>query len=118
AGARHGLHDRARRIPARIRRRSHRRRRAGHRDRLRTADQSAAREPDRAITPRLMDFEEIRQILEMMREHDIAEFELERDNVKLRLRKNAAGHWSATPAVPQGQHLAPTPPAPPPAGAP
>jgi acetyl-CoA carboxylase biotin carboxyl carrier protein len=45
-----------------------------------------------------MDFDEIKQILDMMREHDIAEFELERDNVKLRLRKGAAGHWSATPA--------------------
>jgi acetyl-CoA carboxylase biotin carboxyl carrier protein len=45
-----------------------------------------------------MDFDEIKQILDMMREHDIAEFELERDNVKLRLRKSAAGHWSATPA--------------------
>ena len=37
---------------------------------------------------RTMDFDEIKQILEMMREHDLAEFELERDNVKLRLRKN------------------------------
>ena len=45
-----------------------------------------------------MDFDEIKQILDMMREHDIAEFELERDNVKLRLRKGAAGHWSVTPA--------------------
>ena len=39
-----------------------------------------------------MNFDDIKQILDMMREHDIAEFELERDNVKLRLRKNAAGH--------------------------
>ena len=37
----------------------------------------------------MMDFDEIKQILEMMREHELAEFELERDNVKLRLRKNA-----------------------------
>jgi acetyl-CoA carboxylase biotin carboxyl carrier protein len=36
-----------------------------------------------------MTFDDIKQILELMREHDIAEFELERDNVKLRLRKNA-----------------------------
>ena len=50
-----------------------------------------------------MDFDEIKQILDMMREHDLAEFELERDNVKLRLRKNAAGQWSAAPAAPQGQ---------------
>ena len=47
----------------------------------------------------MMDFNEIKQILDMMREHDLAEFELERDNVKLRLRKNAAGHWTAAPAA-------------------
>jgi acetyl-CoA carboxylase biotin carboxyl carrier protein len=47
-----------------------------------------------------MDFNEIKEILEMMREHDLAEFELERDNVKLRLRKSAAGHWTAAPAPP------------------
>ena len=45
-----------------------------------------------------MDLDEIRQILDLMREHELAEFELERDNVKLRLRKNAAGHWGAPPA--------------------
>ena len=47
-----------------------------------------------------MDLDEIKQILEMMREHELAEFELERDDFKLRLRKNAAGHWTAPmPAV-------------------
>ena len=56
-----------------------------------------------------MTFDEIKQILDMMREHDLAEFELERDNVKLRLRKNAAGHWTtATPAAPPA-HYAPPP---------
>ncbi|HXD15819.1 MAG TPA: acetyl-CoA carboxylase biotin carboxyl carrier protein [Vicinamibacterales bacterium] len=60
-----------------------------------------------------MTFDEIKQILEMMREHDIAEFELERDNVKLRLRKQSAGHWTAAPAAPQGQYLPPMPQAPP-----
>ena len=35
---------------------------------------------------RRMDLDEIKQVLEMMREHDLAEFELERDGVKLRLR--------------------------------
>ena len=66
-----------------------------------------------------MNFDEIKQILEMMREHDIAEFELERDNVKLRLRKNAAGHWSAAPAAPQGHYVPQVPAAAPqaPAGA-
>ena len=59
-----------------------------------------------------MDFSEIKQILDMMREHDIAEFELERDNVKLRLRKNAAGHWTTAPAPLQAQYAPPLPPAP------
>ena len=59
-----------------------------------------------------MDFDEIKQILDMMREHELVEFELERDNVKLRLRKNQGGQWTATPAVPQMQY------APPPAAAP
>ena len=54
-----------------------------------------------------MDFDEIKQILDMMREHDIAEFELERDNVKLRLRKSAAGHWSAAPAPSHAQYVPP-----------
>ncbi len=68
-----------------------------------------------------MDLDEIKQILDMMREHDLAEFELERDSVKLRLRKNAAGVW-APPlpvAAPAGYAAAPSaPPAAAPAAAP
>ena len=45
-----------------------------------------------------MDLDEIRQILEMMREHELAEFELERDNIKLRLRKNVS--LPSMPALP------------------
>jgi acetyl-CoA carboxylase biotin carboxyl carrier protein len=63
-----------------------------------------------------MDFNDIKQILEMMREHDIAEFELERDNVKLRLRKSA-GHWTAVPSAQQGHYVPPMPPAAAPADA-
>jgi acetyl-CoA carboxylase biotin carboxyl carrier protein len=37
-----------------------------------------------------MDLSEIRQILEMMREHELAEFELAREGMTLRLRKQAA----------------------------
>ncbi len=37
-----------------------------------------------------MDLDEIKKILDMMREHDLAEFELEQDGVKVRLRKNSA----------------------------
>ena len=70
-----------------------------------------------------MDFDEIKQILEMMREHDLSEFELERDNFKLRVRKQAAGHWTASvpagvpqqlyaPPMPHPGHAAAAPPAP------
>ncbi len=67
-----------------------------------------------------MNFDEIRQILDMVREHELSEFELERDNFKLRIRKNASGQWTAT--MPPVSHVnyppvmnAPMPPGPPPA---
>ena len=48
-----------------------------------------------------MDFDEIKQILEMMREHELSEFELERDNLKIRLRKQGSGgHWVTGPGAP------------------
>ena len=37
-----------------------------------------------------MDFDEINQILELMREHGLVEFELERDDLHVRLRKAEA----------------------------
>jgi biotin carboxyl carrier protein len=37
-----------------------------------------------------MDFSDIERILELVREHDLAEFELERDGLKLRVRKAGA----------------------------
>src|SRR3954462_11903086 len=69
-----------------------------------------------------MDLDEIKQILEMMREHELAEFELERDDFKLRLRKNSAGSWPAP--MPPAHFLAgpgaagPTRPSPQPVGEP
>ena len=68
-----------------------------------------------------MDFDEIRQILDMVREHELTEFELERDNFKLRIRKNATGHWTAS--MPPVSHVNYAPvmaplPGPPPAGTP
>jgi acetyl-CoA carboxylase biotin carboxyl carrier protein len=45
-----------------------------------------------------MDLDEIKLVLEMMREHDLAEFELERDGVKLRLRKNTGQQWNGAVA--------------------
>jgi acetyl-CoA carboxylase biotin carboxyl carrier protein len=60
-----------------------------------------------------MDFDEIKQILDMMREHELSEFELERDNFKLRVRKHGGGHWVATaPAGGAHQVQQPYPPQP------
>ena len=57
-----------------------------------------------------MDLDEIKQILELMREHDLAEFELERDSSKVKLRKQSAPPVvAAAPAVP---HLTYAPAAP------
>ena len=52
-----------------------------------------------------MDLDEIRQILDLMREHDLAEFELERDSGKVKLRKHPNTPQFVT-APPAGPHLA------------
>ncbi len=49
-----------------------------------------------------MDLEDIRQILELMREHELAEFELERDGGKIRLRKNVMPTWSGPAGLASG----------------
>ena len=53
----------------------------------------------------MMEFSDIERILELVREHELAEFELERDGLKLRIRKSGASpsyvvHAPAPPAVP------------------
>ena len=57
----------------------------------------------------MMDFDEITRILGMMREHELSEFELERDNFKLRIRKQGGGHWVAASPQPQAHVPAPGP---------
>ena len=48
-----------------------------------------------------MDFSEIEKILALVREHDLAEFELERDGLKLRVRKaGAIPTFHSTPMPP------------------
>jgi acetyl-CoA carboxylase biotin carboxyl carrier protein len=59
-----------------------------------------------------MNFDEIKQILDMVREHELSEFELERDNFKLRVRKNASGQWTAS--MPPVSHVNYAPVMPPP----
>jgi acetyl-CoA carboxylase biotin carboxyl carrier protein len=64
-----------------------------------------------------MDFSDIERILELVRQHDLAEFELERDGLKLRVRKAGTApvfHATPSPAVPMNPATA-VPVAPPPA---
>ncbi len=60
----------------------------------------------------MMDFDEITRILELMREHELSEFELERENFKLRIRKHSGGHWVAATPHPHQHGAAEPPPAP------
>jgi acetyl-CoA carboxylase biotin carboxyl carrier protein len=64
-----------------------------------------------------MDLDEIKQILDLMREHDLAEFELERESGKVRLRKTSSTP-SFVAAAPAAPHLAYAPSAPAPVGPP
>jgi len=53
-----------------------------------------------------MEFEDIERILELVRQHELAEFELERDGLKIRIRK-AGPSFQVLP--PQLQQLQPAP---------
>ena len=69
----------------------------------------------------LMDFTDIEKILALVREHDLAEFELERDGLKLRVRKAGfppAFHAAPMSAMPMPVIAAPAQPAMPPAASP
>lgn len=41
-----------------------------------------------------MTVDEIKEILELMREHELVEFELQRDGETIRLRKHSPAHWA------------------------
>ena len=55
-----------------------------------------------------MDLDEIKKILDLMRENDVTEFELEQDGVKVRLRKGAGPQWNNH--LPQAPSMAYAPP--------
>jgi acetyl-CoA carboxylase biotin carboxyl carrier protein len=57
-----------------------------------------------------LEFEDIERILELVKQHELAEFELERDGLKLRIRK--AGAFSPLAAPVQIQHAPQLPAAP------
>jgi acetyl-CoA carboxylase biotin carboxyl carrier protein len=45
-----------------------------------------------------MDLDQLKRILELVREHEISEFEVEQDGLRLKIRKDAAGSVVAVPA--------------------
>jgi acetyl-CoA carboxylase biotin carboxyl carrier protein len=48
-----------------------------------------------------LDFDAIRQVLDLVREHDLAEFEIEQEGLRLRVRRDGAlAHVAAAPAAP------------------
>ena len=65
-----------------------------------------------------MEFDEINRVLEMMREHELSEFELEREGFKIRIKKGAPANAPVPFAMPMVQQVAPPPQAPPVAAAP
>src|SRR4029077_4375104 len=69
------------------------RRRAGHGARRRTPHE---RDDGPVGTVNLDD---VREILALMRDNGLSEFEIERDGLKLRLRKDSAGPVGAAPLV-------------------
>ena len=55
-----------------------------------------------------MEFEDIERILELVRQHDLAEFELEREGLKIRVRKASAA-YPMPPALPPAAAAPPLP---------
>ena len=60
-----------------------------------------------------MDLQQIKQILDLVREHDLSEFEVEHEGLRLKIRKDSSGAHLVTHAAPV-IHAAPSPPAAPP----
>ena len=61
-----------------------------------------------------MNFDEINRILDLVRQHELSEFELEREGFKIRIKKGSQAHASSTLATPitssppaQGAYAAP-----------
>lgn len=56
----------------------------------------------------MIEFDEIRQILEIMRAHELAEFEYERDGLRIRLKKGSSANPPAAQPVPAYNPHAPS----------
>lgn len=49
-----------------------------------------------------MDLDQLKKILDLVREHELAEFEIEHEGLRLKIRKDSAGTLMTVPAVPTG----------------
>ncbi len=58
-----------------------------------------------------MDIEQLKRILELVREHELSEFELEHEGLRVKIRKNGAAHVVALPAAPAVPVVLPSVPA-------
>ena len=56
-----------------------------------------------------MEFDEINRILDIVREHELSEFELEREGFKIRIKKGTPVQAPAPYAPPMVQHVVPPP---------
>ena len=57
-----------------------------------------------------MDLDQLKKILDLVREHELAEFEIEHEGLRLKIRKDSAGAMVTVPAVHTGvQSITPQP---------
>jgi acetyl-CoA carboxylase biotin carboxyl carrier protein len=59
-----------------------------------------------------LDLDQLKKILDLVREHELAEFEIEHDGLRLKIRKDSAGTIMSVPAAPTGVQLMPQQPSP------
>jgi acetyl-CoA carboxylase biotin carboxyl carrier protein len=52
-----------------------------------------------------LDINQLKQLLDLVKEHDLAEFEVEHDGLHLRVRKNAGGSLAVTSTAPHAAAL-------------
>ena len=57
----------------------------------------------------IINVEQLKQILDLVREHDLSELEIEQDGLRVKVRKDAAGGVVAHPAGDAGTHAAAAP---------
>ncbi len=56
-----------------------------------------------------MDIDQLKQILDLVKQHELAEFEIEHEGLRLKVRKESAGHVVAIPAAPPVPVVIPAP---------